>query len=204
MSIFSATLTRLRKEKNLSKSELAEILNVSKSYIAGLETDYITPGYDILNRIAEVFDVTTDYLIGVSEEGTIKERYLKVPVVSCRVASNTVIQERDIEDTIVIPLPPSHDDYLAMIVDDDCMINMRIKKGDTVVIKRMCSVENGDIAAVSFNGGPVFLRKYFRRATKVTLFADSLKKEYPAIEFDLSDTRYRVLGKVVWFIGKLS
>lgn len=204
MSIFSVTLTRLRKEKGISEEELAREIGVGKSYIKRLETDYIIPNENILHKLAEYFDVSPEYLVGnVDPKALIKERFLRVPIVSSKTAGNIVIHEKDVEGSVVIPLPSSPDDYIAMIVNDDSMANVRIKKGDTVVIRRQEIADNGDIVAVSRNEGPVFLRKYFRSTTQITLIADNMSKDYPLITYELSNREYRILGKVVWFIGKL-
>ena len=51
----------LRKEKKWSQSELAEKLNVHITHISRLETGKYAPSLDLLKKIAETFEVTTDY-----------------------------------------------------------------------------------------------------------------------------------------------
>ncbi|MGP4073821.1 helix-turn-helix domain-containing protein [Piscibacillus sp. B03] len=59
-----ARLKRLRKEKKLTQAELGEIINVSKVSISGYESGDRTPDTDNLRRMADYFEVTTDYLLG--------------------------------------------------------------------------------------------------------------------------------------------
>lgn len=53
----------LRKEKRLTQVQLAEAINVERSSVAKYESG-VTPSMDVLVRIADFFNVTTDYLLG--------------------------------------------------------------------------------------------------------------------------------------------
>lgn len=57
-------LKQLRKEKNLTQSELGQKINVTKVSISGYESGNRTPDTDTLQRIADFFEVSTDYLLG--------------------------------------------------------------------------------------------------------------------------------------------
>lgn len=63
---FGARLRLLRQAKNMTQKQLADQLRLTKSVISAYETDLRLPSYDILIRLAAIFDVTTDYLLGVS------------------------------------------------------------------------------------------------------------------------------------------
>lgn len=54
----------LRKEHKLSQENLAKMLNVSQSTIAYYENEQKQPGYDTLTKLADIFDVSIDYLLG--------------------------------------------------------------------------------------------------------------------------------------------
>lgn len=56
-------IKQLRKERELTQSELGKHLNVGKSTISQYETDTNMPDSDIILKIAEFFNVTTDYLL---------------------------------------------------------------------------------------------------------------------------------------------
>lgn len=57
----------LRRHRKISQIDLAKHLGVSKSVISSYETGVHFPPYDILIKIANLFDVSTDYLLGVSD-----------------------------------------------------------------------------------------------------------------------------------------
>lgn len=54
----------LRKEANITQSELAKKLNLSFGTISKYEKDEISIPSETLLKIANIFDVTTDYLLG--------------------------------------------------------------------------------------------------------------------------------------------
>ena len=62
-------LSELRKDKGITQSELAEMLGVSRTTVANYETGNRTPEYDTLARLADIYQVSCDYIIrGISSE----------------------------------------------------------------------------------------------------------------------------------------
>ena len=59
-------IRHLRKIKNMTQSALAERVNVTKSAISAYEKDIRQPSYDVLIKIAQIFHVSTDNLLGFS------------------------------------------------------------------------------------------------------------------------------------------
>ncbi len=57
-------LKELRKEKGLKQQDLADEISVSKSTIGMYEVGKRIPPSDVLEKIADFFEVTTDYLMG--------------------------------------------------------------------------------------------------------------------------------------------
>lgn len=57
-------LKQLRKEKNLSQVEMANILNVHQTAVSQWEQGRTTPDMQTLIKIADYFQVTVDYLLG--------------------------------------------------------------------------------------------------------------------------------------------
>ena len=60
-------LKKLREQFNYSQEQLAEKLSLSSSAIRAYEKNQRQPSHEILKEIAKIFDVTTDYLLGVDE-----------------------------------------------------------------------------------------------------------------------------------------
>ena len=57
-------LKRLRQSMHLSQEQLARLLGVDRSTISSYESNVRQPPLDTLSRIADVFGVSTDYLLG--------------------------------------------------------------------------------------------------------------------------------------------
>ena len=57
-------LKNLRIEKHLRQDQVARLVNVEKSSISMYETGMRQPSYATLVRLADVFNVSTDYLLG--------------------------------------------------------------------------------------------------------------------------------------------
>ena len=70
MAEFGDLLSELRKDHKLTQEELANILFVSSGTISNYENNVHYPDVVKLKQLAEYFDVTTDYLLGQSEERT--------------------------------------------------------------------------------------------------------------------------------------
>lgn len=63
---FPRTLSLLRKERGISQRSAAEALQVSQALLSHYENGAREPSYDFLIRAARYYDVTTDYLLGLT------------------------------------------------------------------------------------------------------------------------------------------
>lgn len=61
----SKKIKQLRESTHWTQQELAERLSISRSTLAGYESENKQPSYQILAQIANVFKVPTDYILGV-------------------------------------------------------------------------------------------------------------------------------------------
>lgn len=73
---FSKRLRALRLENNLTIEEFANMVGISKSSVGYYENQNRVPDIVVMGRIADTFNVSTDYLIGRSDART-KEPKLK-------------------------------------------------------------------------------------------------------------------------------
>lgn len=74
--MLSERLKTLRKEKKITQQKLANLLGVSSGTIAMWETNKREPDFETLNRIADYFGVSTDYLLGRTSD---EQPYVPVP-----------------------------------------------------------------------------------------------------------------------------
>lgn len=69
--MFSERIKELRISMGLNQVEFAKKLNVTKQSISNWENGNIQPSIDMLVRIANVFSVSADYLLGLDMRSTI-------------------------------------------------------------------------------------------------------------------------------------
>lgn len=69
---FSYRLTVLLDENNMTQTQLAEKIGTSNVTICRYLTGERTPRIDVLTKIAYVFNVSLDYLLGLSEDKKVK------------------------------------------------------------------------------------------------------------------------------------
>lgn len=62
---FGSALKILRLKENMTQAQLAQKLGLTKSVISAYETGLRLPSYDVLIHIAKIFNVSTDYLLGL-------------------------------------------------------------------------------------------------------------------------------------------
>ena len=64
IKMFGDNLSLLRKKKNMEQMLLAKVLGVSQQTNSRWENNVVEPDIKSLIKIADYFDVTTDYLLG--------------------------------------------------------------------------------------------------------------------------------------------
>lgn len=60
----SSRLRQLRTDKHLRQEQVARLIGVTKGAVSAYENDIRQPSYDVLIRLANLYRVSTDYLLG--------------------------------------------------------------------------------------------------------------------------------------------
>ena len=55
----------LRDQKDMTQADLAKMLGVSRVTVTNWETDRAVPFYEAVIKMADYFEVTTDYILGL-------------------------------------------------------------------------------------------------------------------------------------------
>ena len=64
IATFSTRLKQLRQHMNLRQEQVAKLIGVNKSAISSYENGARQPSFEILLRLANLYRVSTDYLLG--------------------------------------------------------------------------------------------------------------------------------------------
>ncbi len=70
-------ITELRKQHNLSQTELAKQLGASRTIVGNYERNENTPSIDMILKLAKVFNVSLDYLVGEGQLANYDKEVLK-------------------------------------------------------------------------------------------------------------------------------
>lgn len=81
--MLSERIRNLRLANSMSQVELADKLNVTKQSVSNWENDNIQPSIDMLIKIANIFSVSTDYLLALEER-----KYIEVTGLSDKVIAH--------------------------------------------------------------------------------------------------------------------
>ena len=60
-------IKKLRVAKNLNQVEFAKLIGVTKQCVSNWENDNVIPSIEMLVNMADLFNVSTDYLLGRTE-----------------------------------------------------------------------------------------------------------------------------------------
>ncbi len=74
--IFSIRLKELRKNKGISQRELARKVKVSSAMVSDYEAGKRSPTIEVLEKFARFFGVSTDYLLGLTDNPSPKHEEL--------------------------------------------------------------------------------------------------------------------------------
>lgn len=72
---FGERLKELMNEKGVSQKEVADYLNIAASTLNGYANNYREPDFTILSSLAKYFDVSTDFLLGLTTVPSFKSYY---------------------------------------------------------------------------------------------------------------------------------
>lgn len=209
-----------RLKSGLNQVELAKIFNVSKQTVSNWESGKRKPDTDTIFKLAQFFEVSTDYLLGNDKKQTDdtdimnlkgdnirflkkvhESEMVKIPVLGAIRAGVPMYAEENIIDYEYV-----HQEELIMgeetfflEVKGDSMINARIHDGDRVRIRKQNFVENnGDIYAVNVNGDEATLKRVYVEKDGIRLISEN--PAYPSMFFPAKDveTGYvNIVGKAV-------
>jgi len=68
MLTLNENIKRLRLARGLNQVEFAKSMGVSKQCVSNWENDNVMPSIEMLVKIADFFNVTTDYILGRNEK----------------------------------------------------------------------------------------------------------------------------------------
>lgn len=189
--MISQNIKKFRKEKGLSQVVLGEMLGVGQSTVAMWECGKNSPEYATLLRLSELLEVSVSRLCGSEDE------MVKVDVLGNVAAGQPIDALENIIGQEELSAERARGgDFFALRIKGRSM-EPRMFEGDTVIVRRQNSVENGEIAIVRVGEDEATCKKFYRSGDGISLV--SINPEYEPMLFpekELRNVKIEVLGKV--------
>ena len=67
----------LREAKHLNQSQVAKYLGISTTAVSEYESEIKTPSLEVFARLVAFYDISADYLIGISKDNLLKSLTLE-------------------------------------------------------------------------------------------------------------------------------
>lgn len=175
-------LKEARRAKGLTQVEVAKYIGITQGGYSGWERGDVNIDSVSLARLAELFDVTTDYLIGKTD--TQSEKPIKIPVLGSVPAGIPLEAIEDIIDWEEIPqsMASGGREYFALQVEGDSMYPDYLP-GDIVIVQKTPVCASGDDCVVYVNGYDATLKQVKLDEQRGTLTIVPKNPSYPPRTF---------------------
>lgn len=191
----------LRKQKGLYQKDVATFLGVDRTTYVKYENGVSEPDNDTLVKLAELFNVSVDYLLGRETNdiytaiGAMPVKKIKLPVLGNVACGEPIYANEELEGYVYIDEDIGAD--FCLRAQGDSMVNARIFDGDILYIKKQDMVDDGEIAVVLIEDEATVKRVYYDRENNtITLMPEN--PTYKMMRYSGAQlNQIRILGKVL-------
>ncbi len=198
-------LRSLREQSGKTQRELAALLCINRVSYTQYENNKRTPPPDTLRKLAIIFNVSVDYLLGNDVMKTsATKKGVKIPVLGRVVAGVPIEAIQEILDyEEITPELAATGDFFALKIRGHSM-EPRMLEGDVVIVRRQDDVDSGDVAIVLVNGDEATVKRVKKQKDGITLIATNTSVYEPHFysNAEIADLPVRILGRVVELRGK--
>lgn len=190
---FAKRLKELRMSRGLTQDDLARELKLVKSSISMYENGKRKPSFEVLEAIADYFNVNMDTLY--SSAPVFVPSLKRVPMLGYAAAGQP-LENLDGQDTYYVEADSRYAVDFCITVRGDSMVNAGINDGDIVFVKAQPEVPNGKIACVEIDNERVCIKRFYKTDTGVMLVSENPK--YAPLQFSESNcSDFKILGLAV-------
>lgn len=205
---FSNNIRFLRKQRNLTQEELAEMVGYkSFTTIQKWETGDSEPNMGVLRQLADIFHLSISELVETDLESKASSRPLpsniilpsahKLPIMGTICAGDGVVCEDDYQGTFIVDIDVKADYCLK--VHGDSMIGANIYDGDIVFISKSYDFIQDQIYAIErLDYNEASLKRVTQDGD--TLILNPCNPEYHAMVTDYEEVR--IIGRCVGVLHK--
>lgn len=145
-----------RKAKGLTQVEVAKMIGISQNGYSNWETGRNRIDMNSLMKLAAIFGVTVDYLLG---EGKEKSHGIRIPVLGDVAAGIPIEAIENIVDYEEIDAAlAATGEFFGLRIKGDSM-EPRICEGDVVIVRKQSDADTGDTAVILVNGDSATVKR---------------------------------------------
>ncbi|BCV26009.1 LexA family transcriptional regulator [Gelria sp. Kuro-4] len=208
MSTLGQRIHLLRQKEGLTQEELAKRLNVARGTLANWEIGRTNLDPEMLKRLADLFEVSTDYLLCRTSDphgtylppGAMTARSMvRVPVLSSIRAGVPVDTCEQIEGYKTVPVTElGGAEYFFFRVGTDSMTRARIYPDDLVLVRQQDFVNDGEIAVVAVDRENATVKRVYFQDDTIILQSETDNLAHRPILFQGEDKKtLHIFGRVV-------
>ena len=188
----------LRKLHGYSQVKLAKELSVHQTAISQWEIGRTSPDMEVAAEMAQLFGVSLEYLLGISDEPSAAPDPTWINVLG-RVAAGIPIEaiEEVIDHEQITEEMARSGKYIGLKIHGASM-EPRMKEGDTVIVRLQDDCDSGDTVIAMINGDEATCKIIKKMPEGITLI--STNPAYDPMFFsnrEIEEKPIRILGKVV-------
>ena len=182
-------ISRILREKNITKSELARRTNINIGHITHIEKEERNPSHRALKAICRALDVPYQPMMYMYDKAFTDEQINNN--MPDHISYNKILAVNSINSFIECPvdLPNA---ALAIKIPDNSMMP-RLEKDTYAFVEFNTPLENKDIGLFEFNK-KIIIRRYVIRKDSLVLRADN--KDFSDIIISEKDNYY-IIGRIV-------
>lgn len=193
-------IKELRKANNMTQSELAKKLKVAQNTLSTWENGKYEPDNNALGMLSEFFGVTTDYLLGLTNNiptQSVRNRLL-VPVLGDVAAGIPIEAIQNIVDYEEIDTAmAATGEFFGLRLKGGSM-EPRMRDGDVVIIRKQDDADTGDTAVVLVNGDSATVKRIKKEPSGISLIPNN--PAYDTMFYSCDEIQrlpVQIIGKVV-------
>ena len=204
----------LRQAKGKTQQQIAALLSISQAAYSKYECNKAEPDFESLKILSELYGVSSDYLVGISDStesentasnltpisGNEMFTFKVIGTITAGYGGGTDYNPTGEEIAIPRHLLKSHnpDDYFVLEVRGNSMFPLYLD-GDKVLIRKCNSVDSGKIAAIGYDGEDATLKKVEYVKGENWMRLSPRNPDYPTKTIRNGDLELcRVYGEVVY------
>lgn len=187
-----------------SQADLAKVLFVNQTAVSQWERGVTTPSSQLLIKLANLYGVTTDYLLGKEPLANESSGGKWIPVLGDVAAGIPIEAVEDIVDYEEIDAAlAATGDFFGLRIKGSSM-EPRIREGDVVIVRKQDDADTGDTAVVMVNGDSATVKR-IKKEPDGSLWLLPNNPAYDPQHFssaEIEDKPVHIIGKVVELRGK--